>query len=288
MVPQSNLNNMKIKGHEVDFKYIAKVIISIGIGTAFGLIVYGVFLYFHIAIFGWNLGLIFAPLAAGYAETIVANRILGKNLGAISAFILFIDTVIYSFILKNDTLGMNLITAGSILVILQAAFPTVINYILLVVIGAVVSNFSWVFKRITAFLKKGKSHVRWETKETEIPIESLYYDENASNERINSLNFYFLTSTDMQDRDHELLGIYQSEVIIENKVKIQLKNDEREKKHLCNIKEGKDKCLIKLANKIKSHGGNGILDLHIQYGLIGRGGDCIHITATGMGINIIL
>ncbi len=113
MVPQSNLNNMKIKGHEVDFKYIAKVIISIGIGTAFGLIVYGVFLYFHIAIFGWNLGLIFAPLAAGYAETIVANRILGKNLGAISAFILFIDTVIYSFILKNDTLGMNLITAGS-------------------------------------------------------------------------------------------------------------------------------------------------------------------------------
>lgn len=289
MVPQSNLNNMKIKGHEVDFIYIGKVVLSIGIGTGFGLIVYGIFLYFNIAIFGWNLGLIFAPLAAGYAETIVANRILGRDLGAVSAFILFIDTVIYSFILKNNTLGMNLITAGSIIVILQAAFPTVVNYILLVIIGAVVSNFSWVFKRIIAFLKKSKSHVRWETKNTEIPVEpKLYYDENESNERLNSLKFFFLTSTDMQDRPHKLLGIYQSNVIIENKVKIQLKNDEMEKKNLYNIKEGKDKCLIQLANEIKSHGGNGILDLHIQYGLIGMGGDCIHITATGMGINIIM
>ena len=123
---------MKIKGHEVDFKYIAKVVISIGAGTGFGLIVYVIFLYLNIAIFGWNLGLIFAPLGAGYVETVVANRLLGRNLGAISAFILFIDTTFYSFILKNPTLGMNLITAGSIIIILQAAFPTLVNYILLV------------------------------------------------------------------------------------------------------------------------------------------------------------
>ena len=125
---------MKIKDHEIDFRYAGKVVLSIALGTGFGLIVYAIFLYFKIAIVGWNLGLIFAPLGAGYVETVVANRLLGKDLGAISAFILFIDTTIYSFILKNPTLGMNLITAGSIIVILQAAFPTLINYILLVII----------------------------------------------------------------------------------------------------------------------------------------------------------
>lgn len=286
-VPQSNLNNMKIKGHEVDFKYIGKVLLSIGLGTGVGLIVYAFFLYFNIAIIGWNLGLIFAPLAAGYVETVVANRILGRNLGAISAFILFIDTTFYSFILKNPTLGMNLITAGSIIVILQAAFPTLINYILLVIIGALISNVSWFVRKIVAFLKKVRSHIRWETKAEDMPVEpNLYYDEDKSNERLNSLNFFFLTSTDMVERKHEILGIYQSEVIIENKVKIQLKNDEIEKKRLYNIKEGKDECLIRLANEIKSDGGNGILDLYIQYGLIGMGGDSIHIIATGMGLNI--
>lgn len=289
MVPQSNSNKMKIKGKEINLKNIGKIILSIALGTGIGLIVYGIFLYFNIAIFGWNLGLIFAPLAAGYVETVVANRILGRNLGAISAFILFIDTTIYSFILKNPTLGTNLITAGSIIVILQAAFPTLINYILLVIIGAIISNLSWSFKKIIRTLKKIKSHIRWETEniEEEIIEEDIYFDENESNERLNSLNFFFITSTDMENRKHELLGIYQSEVVIENKVKIKLKDDELEKKNLKNIKEGKDKCLINLSKKIKEAGGNGILDLHIQYGLIGLGTDYIHITATGMGINIL-
>lgn len=289
MVPQSNSNKMKIKGKEIDLKNIGKIILSIALGTGIGLIVYGIFLYFNIAIFGWNLGLIFAPLAAGYVETVVANRILGRNLGAISAFILFIDTTAYSFILKNPTLGTNLITAGSIIVILQAAFPTLINYILLVIIGAIISNLSWSFKKIIRTLKKIKSHIRWETEniEEEIIEEDIYFDENESNERLNSLNFFFITSTDMENRKHELLGIYQSEVVIENKVKIKLKDDELEKKNLKNIKEGKDKCLINLSKKIKEAGGNGILDLHIQYGLIGLGTDYIHITATGMGINIL-
>ena len=60
------------------------------IGTAAGLATYAFFLYFHIDIFGWNLGLLFAPLAAGYVETYMANKILGEDIGAISAFILFI------------------------------------------------------------------------------------------------------------------------------------------------------------------------------------------------------
>lgn len=278
---------MKIKGEEIDLVYIGKAILCIGLGTAAGLAVYIIFLYFKIAIFGWNLGLIFAPLTAGYVETVIANRLLGKNLGAVSAFILFIYTTFYSFILKNPTLGMNIITAGSIVVILQAAFPTLVNYILLVVLGALASNLRWFSKKITRTLKKVRYHIRWETPSYEEPAEPIpTFDENESNRKVNSLNFFFMTSTDMVNQNHELLGIYQSEVIIENKDEISVKREDIEKKRLVNIKQGKDECLIKLANKIKADGGNGVLDLDIEYGLVGLGGDNIHITVIGMGVNI--
>lgn len=278
---------MKNEEKKVDFKKIGKAFLCIGFGTGIGLIVYGIFLYFRIAIFGWNLGLIFAPLAAGYAETMIENRIIGKNLGATSAFILFIYTTFYSFILKNPTLGMNIITAGSIIVILQAAFPTLVNYLLLVVLGALASNLAWAIRKLIKFLKKVKYNIRWETPQEGMPIEPIpQFNEVDSNDKLNSLNFFFLTSTDMKDRSHDLLGMYQSEIVIENKDEISIKREQIEEKRLVCIKNGKDDCLIKLANKIKADGGNGVLDLDIKYGLIGLGSDNIHITATGMGINI--
>lgn len=50
------------------------------------------------------------------------------------------------------------------------------------------------------------------------------------------------------------------------------------------LKKAKDTVLIKIANDIKANGGNGILDLKIEYGLIGLGGDSFQITAMGMGV----
>ena len=141
MVLQLNTNKMNLNLKNIDFKYAQKAILCIVIGTVAGLFVYEIFLYFNIAIFGWNLGLIFAPLSAGYVETKLENRYIGKNLGAISAFILFIDTTIYSFVIKNPNLGINFITIGSVIIILQAAFPTVVNHILFVVSAEFPSDF---------------------------------------------------------------------------------------------------------------------------------------------------
>ncbi len=282
---------MKLNRKNIDFKHTRRAVLCIGAGTAVGLIVYEIFLFFKIAIFGWNLGLIFAPLIAGYVETILANRIIGENIGAISAFILFIDTTFYSFILKNPTLGLNFITAGSIFIILQAAFPTVVNYIILVVVGGILANFINHFKKFARRVKRtlqNQNIIRWETKDDEIKVKTVpYFDENKSNKRLNSLNFYFLTSSDMKDRKHSIMGIYQCEVIVEKDVNlINLEPERAEQQHLQNIKEGKDECLIKIARKIKKNGGNGILDLSMNYSLIGLGGENIQITATGMGIYI--
>lgn len=270
---------------------MGKTLLCIAVGTAVGLIVYGIFLYFKIAIFGWNLGLIFAPVAAGYAETILANRILGQNVGAISAFVLFIYTTFYSFILKNPTLGLNIITAGSILVILQAAFPTLINYILLVVIGGILSSLIKFIRKYGKKLKniiKNQRTITWEPKPVEDNTTPLpLYDELESNFLLNSLDFYFITSSDMIDVKHEDLRMFHSEVIVENEKSILHPEPEKEEYlQMIRIKDGKDECLIKLATKIKNAGGNGILDLSINYSVIGLKGESIQITAMGMGVFI--
>ena len=285
------MSNMEFRNKEIDKKQMAKSIFCISVGTAAGLLVYGIFLFFHIDIFGWNLGLIFAPLAAGYVETILADRIIGENIGAISAFILFIDTTFYSFILKNPTLGWNIITAGSIIVILQAAFPTLINYILLVVVGGILSNFFKTIKKYETNIKnriQNQQFFRWETKDDEIETESLpVYDELESNQMINSAEFYFITSPSMKDKKYEIIQLFHSEVIVEkNKKIINAEPEKAEYLQLIRIKDGKDECLIKLLSKIKNAGGNGILDLSINYSLIGYSGESIQITAMGIGVLI--
>ena len=282
---------MKINNKEYDSQYIRRALFCITIGTISGLFVYELFLYFNIAIFGWNLGLIFAPLSAGYVETVLANRIIGENLGAKSAFILFVDTTIYSFIIKNPTLGLNIITVGSIFVILQAAFPTLINHIILVVIGGFLSKILGTIKKNGRKIKnavKNRNFIHWEVKETELKADKVpYFDEFESNRNLNSLNFFFLTSSDMNDINHEIINIYQSEVIIERHSQIIHPDPERsEKENLILIKEAKDECLIKLAGKIKKDGGNGVLDLSMNYTLIGLADNDIQITAHGMGIRI--
>ena len=274
-----------------NFKYNGRAILCVAIGTGIGLLVYIIFLILHIDIYGWNLGLIFAPLSAGYVETIVANRLLGENIGAISAFILFIDTTFYSFILKNPTLGFNIITAGSIIIILQAAFPTLVNYILLVVVGGFLASF---FKTIKEYENKIKNMIKnqqifkWETKDVEIDADAMpVYDELESNHLINSLNFYFITSPEMLDRKHKIIRQFHSEVIVEkDNIVLQAEREKTEYLQLIRIKDGKDECLVKLASKVKQHGGNGIMDLTLNYSLIGFGGDNIQITAMGTGIYI--
>lgn len=280
---------MNFREREVKITYLREAMLCIAVGTAVGLVVYGFFLHFNIAIFGWNLGLIFAPLGAGYAETVLANRIIGENIGAISAFILFIDTTFYSFILKNPTLGVNVLTIGSIAVILQAAFPTLINYIILVGGLGTLSYFLGIFKRIHSYIKNNLEYIYYKhvlKKPYEVEIETVpIFDETASNIKINNLDFYFITSTDILDRHHTNLGQFHATVIVErDKRLIHTNPDMAERTVLNKLKQAKDDCLIELTECIKAAGGNCVVDLEIQYGLIGLGGDHFQVNAMGMGI----
>lgn len=288
MALQSNVNSMELENKHEKLKYIREAVLCISIATLIGLVVYQLFLYFKLAIFGWNLGLIFAPLAAGYVETIIARRIIGEDIGAVSAFILFAYTTFYSFILKNPTLGMNIITIGSIAVILQSAFPTLVNYLLITVGLGTILYVLGIFKKITgtiysALEKFYYRHIIKKPLKKKIVMKH-EFDEERSNEVLNKLDFYFITSTDVP-REIINLGQFHSTVIIDKApVKTPPRPKEFEKETMYNIKHGKDKCLINLVERIKDAGGNGIIDLDIQYGVIGVGGDSYQVTALGMGI----
>lgn len=281
---------MNFRERGVKLAFIREAIICIAFGTAVGLVVYGICLYFHLAIFGWNLGLIFAPLAAGDAETQMAKKLIGQDIGAISAFILFIDTTFYSFILKNPTLGVNIITFGAVALILQAAFPTLINYILVVGGLGIVSYFLGIFARVTNFLSNNLKKLYYkiihklpyETKKEEIITP---YDEQESNKKINEPDFYFITSTDVTNKKIKNLGPFQATVILEKDKRLVHLNKEKVRILTLNkLKEGKDESLLKLIETIESAGGNGVIDLEIEYGLIGIGGDSYQITTLGTGV----
>ncbi len=291
MEPQSNANNMNFREREVKLAYLKEAILCIAFGTGVGLGVYAFFLHFNIAIFGWNLGLIFAPLVAGYAETYLANKLIGQSIGAISAFILFIDTVIYSFILKNPTLGFNVITFGSIIVILQAAFPTLINYIILVGGVGTASYLLGIFNRITTYVSEKTKYIYYKyiiKKPYEIEIfEVPTFSEEESNKRVNDLDFYFMTSTDLLHRKHTVLGQFHATVILDKDKRLVHSDQKKvEQTVLVQLKQAKDDCIIKLAEHVMAAGGNAIINLDIQYGLIGLGGDSYQITAMGMGLDM--
>ena len=284
MVLQCFMKKMKIDKQRVG--NLQKAFNTIAIGTAAGLAVYGIFLYFHIDIFGWNLGLLFAPLAAGYVETKIAERFIGEDIGAISAFILFLVTVAYGFIINNPTLGYNIITVGSIVIIIQAAIPTFINYFGIVVVVGTLSYLTGFFKENMDKLRNYVRRLRNEPEKEIIDTVTLF-SETESNKVLNSQNFIYITSTDPKDLDYDILGFfYVTKTIDRNTHIMHLSPEKVERKHLNDLKQGKDECLIKLADEIKELGGNGVVDLDILYFLNGIGGSEFQIIARGMGIKI--
>lgn len=265
---------------------LQKAFNCIVIGTASGLAVYAIFLYLNIAIFGWNLGLLFAPLVAGYVETIVARKIIGEDIGAISAFILFLVTVAYGFIINNPTLGYNIITVGSIVIIIQAAIPTFINYFGIVVIVGTLSYLTGFFKKI---MDKIRDYIRKrQNKPKKEVIDTVkLFSETESNNVLNSQNFIYMTSTDPKDLDYDIIGFfYVTKIVDRNNHLINLTPEKVERQHLNDLKYGKDECLIKLADEVKEAGGNGVVDLDILYFLNGIGGTEFQIVARGMAIKI--
>ncbi|MDR1818697.1 MAG: hypothetical protein LBR15_00425 [Methanobrevibacter sp.] len=278
-----NLNNTNKK----EIKEILVVSFCIAIGTLSGVLSLALFYYYNIAIFGYNLGLILSPLLAGYVETCFAKKIHGKTTGAVSAFILFIITVVYGFILVNTGLGFNFVTIGSAAFILQAAFPILAEYFLVVFIFGLIAYLTGFFKKILVYIKNGIYKLINYTPENLNHGKSLTYDPNIEHIDINDLGILFLTTTHTEkNKIKDYKGIFESKIIIHNTKKFVTKSHDNSQKFLDNLKKATEQAIINLSIDLKENDCNGLLDLTIEYDTVGNFGDANQIVVRGTGIEL--
>lgn len=289
---KEKLNSLHTREGQIKF---LKEIACIAFGTALGIASYVFCLYYHIAIFGWNFGLVLAPLLAGYAESYAAKKLVHESTGAISAFILFIITVIYGFIIANPTLGFNVITAGSIVIILQAAFPTAVNYFLIAMGLGIVSHISGVFKKITMFFtgiyekifnKTSKLKARYFKRHAHTRHD--FYDMELE---MNGLGVRLFTLEYPPEglRIIERKGIYETRHIFSSDRKEEIElglQDVLEEYVLMDVRLAKDKALLKLIKQLKTDGCNGLLNLDIIYDTVGprKGKNNNQVILKGTGV----
>jgi sporulation protein YlmC with PRC-barrel domain/uncharacterized protein YbjQ (UPF0145 family) len=150
--------------------------IFLGVFWGFGSAI--VCIAWNLVIFGFNIMYIVSPLLAGFVETVIARRRYGKSTGAISALLTFILINIYGwfgpgFLFPKEPFRLSLITIIAIILTLQAAFPTFMNYVLLVTSVGIFKKFIGVLVYIPS--KILKRPLKAEEKEESI-TESLVLD----------------------------------------------------------------------------------------------------------------
>jgi len=272
-------------------KEIGLATICIAMGTLIGLISLVLFYLFNLAIFGFNIGLILSPLIAGYTETYLANKICNKTTGAVSAFLLFAVTVFYGFIYTNPDLGLNFITVGVSAVILQAAFPILINYFLIVVILGVISYIFGIFKTLIDNIRYLLRKIWFKILKKEYVEETgkMDYDEDMDRININNLGILFLSMTSMPNKHiKEFKGVFEGKILIQNQKSIINKDPDHKGKILIkNLRKARQQALINLANQAKNEGCDAIFDLTIEFDTLGGlTEDNIHIVARGTGVKL--
>jgi len=272
-------------------KEFAIATFCIAMGALIGLVSLFLFYKYQMAVFGFNIGLILSPLIAGYVETQIAKLIYGKTTGAISAFLLFAVTVFYGFIYTNTGLGFNFITIGASAVILQAAFPILINYFLIVVILGMISYVFGIFKKILKYTQfyLRKAYYKILNKEYIDETGKMDYDEEMEKVNINNLGILFLSTSSIPDKKiKEFKGVFEGKILIKNQKS--LINEEYESKSdilIKNLRKARQQALINLANKSKKEGCDAILDLAIEFDTLGGlTEDNIHIVARGTGVKL--
>lgn len=284
----------RLKDEEERKKFL-KEIGCIALGTIAGIATYVICLYTNFAIFGWNFGLVLSPLAAGYVESITAKRYLKESTGAVSAFILFIITVVYGFIIANPTLGFNIITAGSIVIIIQAAIPTATNYFLIAMGLGIISHVSGVFKKITKFswdlyrkIFKKDARLQQIYNEKQINTKYNFYDRELE---MNDLGVLLLTleypPEGLNIVEHK--GMYESRHIFAFKQREEIRKgleNSLEEDLLINVKLAQDKALLKLIKQLRADGCNGILNLHTTFETLGanKGENLSQVVMRGTGV----
>lgn len=275
-------------------------------GILGGICVFLTCIYFKIAIFEFNLGLIVSPLAAGYIETQVAERAFKRTTGAISAIIIFIITVLYGFgVIGDIKFDLNIFTIGGLAVVFQATFPIFVNYLLLVVFIGVLAYILSFTKSLfikaynihikiieIVFGKKYSSKIDKFNKKMSSKVYSniksdIEFDGDIGKIDINNLDTKFLTTTHpLSGTITEYVGLFEGKVIISNTNNL-IKATKRENDNflLDNLKRAREQALFNLNEEANKSGSDCLIDVDIEFNSIPNiKSNDIYIIATGTGV----
>jgi len=263
-------------------------IIAILFGITVGFVSALVCIIWHLVIFGFNIMYIISPLMAGVVETVIARRKYGKSTGAISALVTFLLINIYGWFLPGSFIDptkepatLSLITIIAILLTLQAAFPTFMNYLLFVVGVSLI-------RRIIGALIYLPSRIRGKPRETvKYEISGPSADESFINElKIPLISVPYTAKGKIKKN----IGLVTGEAIAEEKETEGLVNKltnilEPTLLEDVNLGEARKEAMSRMLEKAKLMGANNVVEVIIDYvSMGGLQGSVLIVTATGTAV----
>lgn len=246
------------------------------IGTVVGFISAVICVRWNLVIFGFNIMFIISPLIAGFVETLIARRKHGKSTGAISAILIFLLINVYSWVFPKDPIVLNLFTLGGLALMIQAAFPILINYFIFVVfLGALtylIGYFGNLLSKLTdkvtrkPLITEKNEEIPDLLEDLDVPIVSIPY---LGDGKISKHIGMVTGETVVEERG----GIGISKIVPQTKLdKIGLKN-------------AREKAIVKMLEEAKKNGANTVIEVFVDYNSVGGlSGSATIVTATGTAV----
>ncbi len=266
-------------------------IAAISIGFFLGFISAYLCIIWHLVIFGFNIMYIVSPLIAGFAETYIARKKYGRSTGAISALLTFLFINIYGWFLPGyyvdptkEPASLSLITIIAIVLTLQAAFPTLINYILFVVGLGILRKFIEFLIYIPSKIMRKPPKVGGKEENNLPSADEIFLDK---------LNIPILSVSPVDDqRITKYLGLVGGEAVAEEKkgegrVSMLKKMIEPTLLDDMYLGEARKLAISRMLDDAKLLGADNVIDVIIDYVSMGglQGSELI-VTATGTAVII--
>jgi uncharacterized protein YbjQ (UPF0145 family) len=259
---------------------------AILIGTGTGFLSAVICVMANLVIFGFNIMFIVSPLIAGFVETFIARRMYGKSTGAISALLIFIIINAYSWLFPKDPLVINFFTLGGLALMVQAAFPILINYIVFVVfLGAL----TYLIGYVGNILSKATDKIRRKPTENG-QLKPGEFKENIDNDLKNMINGLKVPIVSIPyvngGKITKNIGIVTGESLVKQKESgVVSKLSNHVKLEEMHIEDAKNVAILRMLEDAREMGANTVIEVLIDYNSIGGlKGSALIVTVTGTAV----
>jgi len=259
---------------------------AILIGTAAGFLSAVICVMGNLVIFGFNIMFIVSPLIAGFVETYIARRLYGKSTGAISALLIFIIINAYAWLFPQDPIVLNFFTLGGLALMVQAAFPILINYLLFVVFLGVLT---YAIGYLGNLLSKAMSTVRRKPSESDRSQNLENTDDSLITPNLNFMDDLDVPIVSIPHMDGgkitKHIGLVTGEAMVKENSKGMSKLSKKAQLDGMSLDEAKNAAIRRMLDNAYEMGANTVIEVLIDYNSVGGlKGSALIVTATGTAV----